>query len=284
MTEIPGMEISDEVLMAFADGALDAQTHAHVGARVRAEPDLARRLAAFEVTGKALGELFDEVLHEPVPERLLAIVRQRSPEGTSLNVRKPVASTLLVALRNLLPSGSGYAMGAVAFGLLLALGIAGRLPGPGKTDDLAAGEHGLVARENGRLVARGNLKDALDSVPSGTRMVSAQGATLRPVLTFRNQSGQYCRQYEVGLADGQHVAGLACRGADGTWGVQLQASADTKTDGSSAKGRNDSEPGAYETASGPTRVPAIEAKIDEIIQGDALGREEEGELLRKSWR
>ena len=51
--------ISDEVLMAFADGALSETEHARVAARVAADPGLEARLQPFAVTRTALPALFE---------------------------------------------------------------------------------------------------------------------------------------------------------------------------------------------------------------------------------
>ena len=304
------MEISDEELMAFADGALDTQMHASIAARLKVEPELARRLNVFATTGHALGALFDDVMREPVPERLLSAVRRGSPDGQGWLNGTPVRtagasrwnfgqSALLDALKNFLGSGGGIAVAAVAFALLLALGLSLGLSGQmlrrSGDGDLAATETGLVMREKGRLIASGALRDALETLPSGTRMAVAapQGASVHTVLSFRNRSGQYCRQYEVGLAGGQLVAGqliagqliagLACRGDDGAWGVDLQAKAEFNAGSAAAKAKSEGARGEHTTASGTSGVAALEARIDELIEGDAFGREEEAELLKKSW-
>ena len=296
MTESPNLEISDEVLMAFADGALDAETHASIAARLTVEPELARRLRVFATTGHALSALFDDVMREPVPERLLTAVRRGSPVGQGLLNGAPARSrgasrwnlgqsALLDAVKNFLGSGGGIAVAAVAFAMLLALGLSGQILLRTGNDDLAAAETGLVAREKGRLVAIGGLRDALETMPSGTRMdvAAPPGASVHAVLSFRNRTGQYCRQYEAGLAGGQLVAGLACRGDDGAWGIDLQALAEFNAGSAAAKAKSEGARGEHATASGASGVAALEARIDELIEGDAFGREEEGELLKKSW-
>src|SRR5579859_449852 len=69
------MIFSDEILMAYADGELDAATRAAVEAAAAADPQLAQRIAQHRSLRASLRAAFDPVLTEPVPERLLAAAR-----------------------------------------------------------------------------------------------------------------------------------------------------------------------------------------------------------------
>jgi len=66
---------SDEVLIAYLDGELDAERADEVAAAIASDPTLAREVQALGETGAALRAAFDDVLHEPVPDRLLAAAR-----------------------------------------------------------------------------------------------------------------------------------------------------------------------------------------------------------------
>ncbi|HLJ22015.1 MAG TPA: hypothetical protein VKU84_17545, partial [Stellaceae bacterium] len=66
---------SDEVLIAYLDGELDAESASEVAAAIARDPELAREAQALVETSAALRQAFDDVLHEPVPERLLAAAR-----------------------------------------------------------------------------------------------------------------------------------------------------------------------------------------------------------------
>ena len=65
----------DEHLIAYLDGELDAATSSEVAAAIAADPALAREAHALAETAAVLRAAFDDVLHEPVPERLLSVVR-----------------------------------------------------------------------------------------------------------------------------------------------------------------------------------------------------------------
>jgi anti-sigma factor RsiW len=66
---------SDELLIAYLDGELDAETSKEVAAAIARDPALARKAESLAETSAALRVAFDDVLHEPVPERLLAAAR-----------------------------------------------------------------------------------------------------------------------------------------------------------------------------------------------------------------
>jgi len=91
---------SDEVLIAYLDGELDADKANEVATAIASDPVLAREAQALAETAAALRAAFDDVLHEPVPERLLAAARGelggdkvlKFPEPRRRAVAQPVAS------------------------------------------------------------------------------------------------------------------------------------------------------------------------------------------------
>lgn len=66
---------SDEKLVAYLDGELDESARAEVDAWLDHDPAAREELNALAVSAQALRAAFDDVLHEPVPERLLAAAR-----------------------------------------------------------------------------------------------------------------------------------------------------------------------------------------------------------------
>src|SRR5579883_1234043 len=81
------MRISDEVLMAYADGELDTTARAEVERAMAADPQIGRRVAEHEALRARLRSTYDSVLNEPVPDRLRAAARgaavrdRRAAEG-----------------------------------------------------------------------------------------------------------------------------------------------------------------------------------------------------------
>src|ERR1700760_3570855 len=72
------MSISDETLMAYADGEADAATRARVESAMRDDPQIAGWVARHRAMRQAMQGAFADVLREPVPERLIAAARGQS--------------------------------------------------------------------------------------------------------------------------------------------------------------------------------------------------------------
>lgn len=66
---------SDEVLIAYLDGELDAGARAEVEAWLEQDAAMRERAAGLVESARLLRSAFDPVLREPVPERLLAAAR-----------------------------------------------------------------------------------------------------------------------------------------------------------------------------------------------------------------
>ncbi|HWB49006.1 MAG TPA: hypothetical protein VG651_07840 [Stellaceae bacterium] len=66
---------SDEALVAYLDGELDAAERAHVEAWIEADPSVRDRLLTLAESATTLRAAFADFLTEPVPERLLAAAR-----------------------------------------------------------------------------------------------------------------------------------------------------------------------------------------------------------------
>ena len=134
----------------------------------------------------------------------------------------------------------------------------------------------LAVLEHGMVLAQSHLRQALETTPSGGSLASPHEAsgrdTVKPQLTFRTADNKICRQYLLTSSKEGHFTGVACRGAAGAWQVQVHVA---------AAGR--SEPtGKFTPAAGPAPT-LIDEHVDQLIAGDALGREEELSLL-SSWK
>ena len=110
---------SDETLIAYLDGELDADARSEVESWLEADAELRDRVAALAASAEALRAAFEPVLHEPVPERLLAAAR-----GT------PVASAEIVAFKKaptprplMQRPWARFAMAAGVAGLLIGGGL-----------------------------------------------------------------------------------------------------------------------------------------------------------------
>jgi len=86
---------SDEVLVAYLDGEVDETTAAEVGLWLERDADLRARLQALIESTALVRDAFDEVLREPVPERLMAAARGRVPEAYAPEAEAEIAATVV---------------------------------------------------------------------------------------------------------------------------------------------------------------------------------------------
>lgn len=189
------MTITDEMLGAYADGALDAEEQGTVERALLADPELRRRLEAHRRLRAALSERYGPVADEPVPERLSALLAP-GPEVVDLAAARDKR-----AARRSLFRWPHY--GAMAASL-----AAGLLAG-----QLAFSGGGPVGMESGAMVARADLARALE-----TQLASApEGADTRIGLTFADGEGRICRTFNR-----PDLSGIACR-EQGAWRLAVTA-------------------------------------------------------------
>lgn len=259
-------DVTETDLMAYVDGELPPAEAARVAAAIAADPDLARREAELRALGARIGAAFDSVLDEPVPDRLTALLHASAagpaaPSASPPAMAQPAAQVIPLAearARRQAPRWAGWMAMAASLALGLVIGgrfdPAGLAPGGGAEAGfrLAAGAP-VVDPEMARLVS---------TTPSGGSAMSG-GATLSPVLSFRDGAGTLCRQLVVERADGA-VDALLCHGKDG-WRVEALAARPAAT-------------GGYATASGPDDGP-VAAAVAARIAGAPLDADAEARAL-----
>lgn len=188
------MTISDEMLGAYADGALDAEERAAVEDALARTPALRERLKAHRSLQAALDAQFGPVAEEPIPEHLRALLQ---PQAEVVDLA--AARQKKEAKRPLFRWPHYGAMAAsLAVGLL--------------ASQLVFADRAPVGMERGAMVARADLAQALD-----TQLASAPEASeaTRIGLTFADQGGRVCRTF-----DRPDLSGIACR-EGGDWRMAM---------------------------------------------------------------
>ncbi len=180
------MSIDPEMLMAYADGELGPIEAKRVERAIAEDPALAEEVARHRALRARLSGHFAPVAEEPVPDRLITLLRSNS-NIAALPVSKPARR---------IPGWAGWG-GAVAASLVLGLAIGHGLQSPD-----------LVQTRDGQLYAAGTLAGALDG-----QLAANQGAVRVPV-SFRDRSGAYCRVFISQAADG-----IACHDRQG-WALR----------------------------------------------------------------
>lgn len=211
------MTISDESLMAYADGELEADAREAVESAMREDPEIATRIARHRALRQRVQAVYSAELSEGVPERLLIAARAAATpasRGNVVNMRDVRAARELDQssarpLRPQLPRWRN--VGAIAASVILGAGLGFMMWG--RT------ESSLVRRADGALVARGQLAKALSE-----QLVAEQSRASSVVigLSFLAKSGDYCRTFA--LPGTVSPSGLACRHGD-AWQVQALVAA-----------------------------------------------------------
>jgi hypothetical protein len=230
--------IDDDLLMAYADGELDELNRARVERALAEDAELRARLEQQHRLRATLTAHYGPAIEEEVPERLRALLET--------NVVAFAASPARPAR----PTWRNFAALAATLVLGLALGRTLLVP--------AAGPIGV---DNGALVARGPLADALE-----TQLASAQSldAATRIGLSFAATDGRLCRTFDT-----TSVSGLACRGEAG-WQLMMTAAGTQRPRGD------------YRQAGSGS--PLVAQAAQEMMAGEALDAEAERRARDSGWR
>lgn len=253
------MQFSDETLMAYADGEVDADLRRQIEAAMALDPSIAERIAKHRNLQVDLGAAFNGVLDEPIPDRLLGAANASPVESPAES--KSATVTDLNAARAAKQRGTNPRRrwawpewGAIAASLIIGI-LAGRSAlQPSQSDLFATVENGIVAR--------GELSAALTDRVGG----SPEDAAVRVGLSFQDKRGQYCRTFTTTSA-----AGFACREAD-AWKVHALSESSANP-----------QAGEYRRA-GTELPPAILTAVEGSMAGEALDREQEQAARARDWK
>ncbi|HEY7641836.1 MAG TPA: hypothetical protein VH814_19050 [Steroidobacteraceae bacterium] len=235
------MKFSQEMLMAYADGELDEQTRRAIEAEMAADPSVAQEVERQRAMRADVNAAFAGVLDEPMPDRLLRAARKPPAAPQRRQWAWPEWTSIAASL------------------------VVGILGGRMLLQPAAEPKNGIIAAGiDGRIVASGQLAQALSQ-----QLSSEDGSGIDIGLTFRDESGEYCRTF--GARDGSHAVGFACREAE-VWRVDMLATASHTEAG-----------GDYRMASTQLPAPIVQA-IAGRMQGEALDADQEAIARQRRWR
>lgn len=249
--------ITDEMLVAFADGEADEATIDAVAQALETDEALAQRLDLFVTTRQILKTELDPIVREAVPDRLTRFVmggardagaRPALASPAAPKPRRRIALPMAAALAGIVAGGLGYWAGTTS-----PQGRAG-----------ASGMAGLAAADLA-------LAQALANAPDGERRAwraAGQSGEIELRQSFRTERG-FCRSFGVSESKDAGWGGLACRQGAG-WSAQVVVAEPRMADG------------AFRPASGSGA--AIDAFLDGARAGDALDAAAVREQIAKGWR
>jgi hypothetical protein len=254
--------ITDDMLMAFADGETDAAVSRMIEDALETDEALAHRLEAFVATRRILKKELGSIAREPVPDRLTRFVMSGA-QGTEAGpppanaTPAPVQQPKRGAMRWApLPMAAAIA-GIVAGGLGYLLGSTSA-PGPAQGPMLA-----IAASDR-------QLATLLSSSADGGKAAWSENGRHGEIIiraSHKTRAG-YCRTYGLSDSAGANFGGVACRVGD-TWRTELVT----------AEGQNI---GGYVPASGMAK--AIDAFLDAAEAEDPLNAAAVAERLARGWK
>jgi hypothetical protein len=244
------MKFSEETLMAYADNELDAKTRAAVEEAMATDPEVARKIAQHKALRGKVRLAFDNVVHEPSPQRLIDAARGVPAVRREGNV---------IPLRRKTPTSRAWPQWA-AIAASLVIGV---IIGQAMLRDSGSGP---VTSRDGQLLANGVLAHALSEQLASTQ---TDQSPVKIGVTFKSKAGNYCRTFT--MHETSALAGLACRDHD-DWRVQALTQTASTPESSAA----------YRQAGSEMPKSVLQA-VEDNIAGDALNATAETAARDKNW-
>jgi hypothetical protein len=250
---------SDEELMAYADGELEAERARQIEQACLSDTRIAARVEMFRASRRLLSDAFVSVLDEPVPESLLKSIQDLNDTATDalpagkirpkVRRRRPLFMPALAA--------SFALTGAFTAGWLLH--PAASLPGT--TSALSASVAPLAQA----------VEIALEQTGSGEiahGRINGTAVDILPLSTVA-EGGSYCREFDVvqtGNSGNPTLRGIACRDQQ-HWVARVLASQPSAT----------ASENSYQTASGGVDLTQM------LGHSTALSADQERDLIARGW-
>ncbi|MEL6576279.1 MAG: hypothetical protein AAFQ81_10350 [Pseudomonadota bacterium] len=212
------------------------------------DPDAMAYAEQIERSNRMIRAAFEAPMREPLPAGIRAAIFGQP--GKVAVLRRP----------------SAWIPTAIAASLALAIGV-------------GAGIAWLAPSSDGQIAVLGDVAPnsplfaALETLPSG----SLSAAGVQPMLSFYDQDGRACREFEViGELPEELEFGIACREPTGVWHVEVVVAAPIA----------DATPvgDGFVPASGGPAEATLEMMLDALGAGPALGPEEEAALIDNGWK
>jgi hypothetical protein len=258
------MRISDETLLAYVDGELDAAERARIDAAARTDAALARRIQAQRRLRERLAGAFASALEEAPPQHLVEAITAPRPPAEVVDLGQARARRAAAARKApAWPVWAGWASAAAA--VVLVAGVAIRFA----PQAIAPPGEAMIGGPAGSLNAQGQLASALDGQLASAS--PAAGQAVRIGVSFRSTDGRYCRTFQVASGDG--FAGLACRDPAG-WRIRMAVAGAAPAQAPA---------GGFRQAA--TEIPApVTSAVDSLINGAPLDASEEAAARARGWR
>ncbi|MEP4485458.1 MAG: hypothetical protein ABJ013_07510 [Halioglobus sp.] len=238
---------NNELLSQYLDGELDSGQSLELKRRLLAEPELRAQFDRLQRVSTRVQTAFNQAGLDSVPHDTRALL-EHAPISAS--------SQLASAQRRPFLSFAVAASIAVAAGVIM-------VPKWGA-------ESTLNPISNSAYDVQ--LSQTLESTPSMSEGWAQleDGRAVRPILSFKADSGTWCREFLV-QQDSSAERGIACR-SNNEWNIEVLAA--TEVPGSA----NEYRP------AGSSNQASVSQYMAEKAVGVAAGKEEEAQLIATQWQ
>jgi hypothetical protein len=246
------MNWAPEDLMAYADGQMPAPAREALERDLARDDALRKRVDALRAQRTRVASAYADVIDEPVPDRLSALLEKPAPPATALAAVREDNRVERGAANDGRWRMSWAAWGGMAACLVLGVVIGMRFAPDGSP----------LSERNGQLVADGALSQALS-----TRLAGDSGdSPVRTPISFVDHQGRYCRAFTTAA-----LAGIACH-EGGRWDVVDLAAGEPRAPSSAMRQAASALP------------PSVLEAVDRRIAGGALDAQAERLARDQGWR
>ena len=245
------MNITDKQLSAFLDAELSNAEMDAIRDQLLDDESLADRLAELALVDELVAASAKQIDACPIPQTITSLLQEPSALAElSASQEQPATAQIITfpLWKRVQKTLQQPLAVAASVALVIGFGMSQMLNHNSDSNDWPA-----VAK-------------VLDVAPSGLVQVATNGAEVKPRLSFKNHSGEYCRQFELKNEQG-NSENIACR-QNGKWQITASVVSQKNQDGD------------YQTASAGS---ALDEALEEMIDGDVFNAKAEAEAITKNW-
>lgn len=252
---------SDETLSAFLDAELPEQQMEQIRDALSEDDDLANRLANLAMIDEIIAHEYEQINQRPLPsainELLAAIPEETAPiaaikaaEQFSSTTVMPEQKSSVISLwqRTKKVTNSPFALAA---SIAVAVGFFATVYTQSNT----------ILDDNWQEIAQ-----VLEHQTSGSEQSLNNGKAIATQLTFTNQQGDFCRQFDINSAQSVEHS-IACR-VNQEWQLTLTVHEQKQTSQN------------YQTA---TSTSVLRDHIDNIAASDFFDKQQEQQVINNRW-
>jgi len=245
------MNITDKQLSAFLDAELSNAEMDAIRDQLLDDESLADRLAELALVDELVAASAKQIDARPIPQTITSLLQEPSALAElSASQEQPATAQIITfpLWKRVQKTLQQPLAVAASVALVIGFGMSQMLNHNSDSNDWPA-----VAK-------------VLDVAPSGLVQVATNGAEVKPRLSFKNHSGEYCRQFDLKNNQGQSE-NIACR-QNGKWQITASVVSQKNQDGD------------YQTASAGS---ALDEALEEMIDGDVFNASAETDAIAKNW-